>query len=236
MFLLELAKANRKSFYLLLWMGTLPLLVSSVITYYALSYEENIRLFGAMEWFAFFLLSCFSMGLALTPTTFIAIVTGYFLGIQAVIPMLIAYLIASFIGYNLTHFIDKGTFINSLRAVPSVSDFIQKLNTRQFGLIVLSRISPVLPFAIMNVVLPVIGIRLRSFLLAGFLGMLPRTLLFIWVGSQAKTLKTLLEKGERNSFLEVSFVLLLIISIMGFYVYLKNIISKKLEKGTKKEN
>ena len=43
---------------------------------------------------------------------------------------------------------------------------------------ILVRLSPVLPFSIMNLLMPALNIRLSVFLLAGFVGMLPRTLFF----------------------------------------------------------
>jgi uncharacterized membrane protein YdjX (TVP38/TMEM64 family) len=233
--LIKLARANRRSFFLLLWMATVPIIISGLITYFALDYESIIRAFDWKEWSLFFIASILSMAFALTPTTFMALLSGFFLGMEAIFAMAPCYLLASLIGYQLAHRIDKGIFLNTLNDIPKAKEFIKLLKGKQTGIIILSRISPVLPFAVMNVVLSVIKVRILPFLFAGFVGMLPRTLLFIWIGSQANELKTLLMEGGESHWDKVSFILLLLISLLGFYWYLKGMVNKILNKDQKKK-
>ncbi len=211
-------------------MAIVPLTVSSFMTVYALQYEEQIAAFGTLAWALYFIGSCFSMALALTPTTFIATLSGYFLGMGAAPFVILAYIIASFLGYQLTHLVDNGHFIETIRGLPGgrgekAFRFLEGIKNNQFGLTVMARISPVLPFALMNVMLPIAGIRLREFLLAGTLGMLPRTLFFIWLGSQAQELRTLIEEGSGGTS-QIIFILLLIISVLGLLYYGQRILKK----------
>lgn len=53
-----------------------------------------------------------------------------------------------------------------------------------FRLVFLLRLSPVLPFALMNYALGVTRVRFRDYLLASF-GMIPGTLLYVWTGKLA---------------------------------------------------
>lgn len=231
----QLARANRKTLFLFLWMAIMPLTVSSVISYYAISYELLIRSFESSTWILLLLASCFAMGFALTPTTFIALISGFFLGFSAAPYVVAAYTLASLLGYYLTYFIDNGTFLQTIRQLPGkksaqIEQIFQGLQGNQFGIIVMSRISPVLPFAIMNVVLPVAGVNLKNFLLAGTLGMLPRTLFFIWLGSQAQELRTLIEEGGADPASQVVFIALLAISLIGLFYYGKRILKRYVEK------
>jgi uncharacterized membrane protein YdjX (TVP38/TMEM64 family) len=52
-----------------------------------------------------------------------------------------------------------------------------------FTIVLLSRLSPVFPFNISNYVLSLTNVRFASYLLATWLGMLPGTVLFVYVGS-----------------------------------------------------
>jgi uncharacterized membrane protein YdjX (TVP38/TMEM64 family) len=52
-------------------------------------------------------------------------------------------------------------------------------------LVILVRLSPLIPFNVLNYALGVTRVRLRDFLLGSFLGMLPVTLLYVYVGSLA---------------------------------------------------
>lgn len=234
MLLTQLAHANRKTLFLFLWMALVPLTVSSVISFYAINYEPLVRSFESPTWLFLLLASCFTMGFALTPTTFIALLSGFFLGWKAAPYVVIAYTAASLIGYHLTHFIDNGTFLQTIKQLPGkkssqIEQFFKGLQGNQFGIIVMARISPVLPFAIMNVVLPVAGVNLKNFLIAGTLGMLPRTLFFIWVGSQAQELRTLIEEGNTDITSQLVFVVLLAISLIGLFYYGKKILKKYVE-------
>lgn len=230
----QILRTNRRSALLTLWMAIVPLTVSSLVTLYALSNEQFIQTFGQTEWAVFFVVSCFSMALALTPTTFIALLSGYFLGMACAPFVIIAYILASFLGYQLTHVVDNGHFIQTIKDLPGGKGekalrFLDGIQHNQFGLIIMARISPVLPFAIMNVLLPMAGVRLKAFLLAGTVGMLPRTLLFIWLGSQAQELRTLIEEGRSDFTAQLMFVLLLAISVFGLLYYGKRILSKYVQ-------
>ena len=78
----------------------------------------------------------------------------------------------------------------------------------------------------MNVMLPIAGVRLRDFLWAGTLGMLPRTIFFIWLGSQGQELRTLVEEGGQGSTSQILFITLLIVSGLGLLYYGKRILEK----------
>lgn len=229
-FFSDILRTNRRSTLLALWMAIVPLTISSLVTVYVLQYEDKIADFSTLAWALYFFGSCFSMALALTPTTFIATLSGYFLGMAAAPFVVLAYIVASFLGYQLTHLVDNGHFIETIRGLPGgrgekALRFLEGIKNNQFGLIVMARISPVLPFALMNVMLPIAGVRLREFLLAGTLGMLPRTLFFIWVGSQAQDVRTLIEEGD-SSISQVIFILLLLISVLGLLYYGQQILKK----------
>jgi uncharacterized membrane protein YdjX (TVP38/TMEM64 family) len=165
------------------------------------------------------------MGLALTPTTFVALVSGYFLGLPALAGVIASYTGASLIGFQLTRTVDQGQLINSIygwlgdERAKRLRQLLSGIADHQFGVIVMARLSPLLPFALMNVVLPVTGVRLVPFLVAGTLGMLPRTTFFVWLGSEAKTLRILVEEGGDGLLPRLLLIGLLVVSLVGFLYY-----------------
>ncbi len=235
MFLVPFFRENKHSLFLLVWMTIMPIVCSAIVTLLAIKYEVYIRSFNLPAWLIFFTGATITMALAMTPTTFIALLSGFFLSWLAVPFMLISYLVASALGFFLAKRVDQGKFLASIRKLPKVAGFINAINSKQLSFIVLCRISPVLPFAIMNVVLSMIHISFSKFLWGGFLGMLPRTLLFIWIGSTLHQLREIVETGRADAS-QISFFTLLTISVVGFYLYFKNLISKKItEKGHSNE-
>lgn len=223
MSLSQVFKKNKTSLFYTLLTGLMPVLISSTLSFYAIRYEEEIRQFDFSYWLVFYAISCFTMAFALTPTTFIALVSGYFLGWSALPFMSVAYLVASYIGYRAAAFFDHGKLLESLEQEKRAKQFIARLKTGELGIIVMSRLSPVLPFAMMNVVLAILRVDLKKFIWAGFLGMLPRTVTAVWVGNRAQQIRQLLESGDRDYFMEISYVVLFIISMAGFIYYFKRI-------------
>jgi uncharacterized membrane protein YdjX (TVP38/TMEM64 family) len=87
---------------------------------------------------------------------------------------------------------------------------------------VLSRLSPILPFAITNVLFSLAGANLRPYLGASLIGMLPRTLLTLLVGSQARQIRVLLEQGGGSPALKIGLGLLVMASLTGLYYYIRS--------------
>jgi len=69
--------------------------------------------------------------------------------------------------------------------------FLENVRANSFSWVFVTRLSPVFPFAITNALMAFLGVRVKQFFVAGTLGMLPRTLLALWTGTQAKTIQSL---------------------------------------------
>lgn len=52
--------------------------------------------------------------------------------------------------------------------------------------VLLLRLSPLVPFNVLNYALGLTGVRLRDYVVGSFFGMLPGTLLYVWLGSLAE--------------------------------------------------
>lgn len=61
-----------------------------------------------------------------------------------------------------------------------------------FKIVMLTRLSPVLPFNLLNYAFGLTRVRLRDFVLASWIGMFPGTVLYVSVGSAAKSLSDIL--------------------------------------------
>ena len=206
---------NIKSLCGLSLLGCMPLIFSSLITALLLRNEGYFLGLNTLQWLPYYLLSTCTMALAMTPSTFIALVSGYFLGWEGTLFMLTSYFLASAMGYKVGQMLDGGRLLNSLQQQPKVRQFLEGLRLREWPLMVMVRLSPVLPFSVMNLLMPALNIRFSIFLLAGFIGMLPRTLFSIWLGMQAKGLIALLQSSDETPFNAIILILLTIFSIGG---------------------
>jgi len=224
--MLDFLKKNTFTLFYTFFLGLMPLLVSSSISYWIITHEQEIQNFTFQNWTIAFIFACFTMAFALTPTTFIALLSGYFLGWEAFISVVISYWIASFLGYKTAQMIDGGRFLTILSEKPKVKQILENLQKDEFKIILLARLSPVLPFAITNVLFSFSGTKLRNFLTAGFLGMLPRTVLSIWIGTQAQEIKRLIEHPSEGNITQFLILGLIGGSILGLGYFVKKAVKR----------
>jgi uncharacterized membrane protein YdjX (TVP38/TMEM64 family) len=206
---------NKFSFFYLICLGVLPLLFSSAVLVWLVYNQGMLKFLGLTGWIKLYLLSVFTMAFALTPTTFIALITGYFLGMSGAFLALPSYVSASLLGFYAGRFVDRGNLLTSVGGNEKVSTFLRNLKEKEFTFIVLSRLSPVLPFSLMNFVLSAMQVNLKNFLTAGTLGMLPRTLLFIWVGTRAVNLQDMLKNPGQELFVNLITIGLVVLTVAG---------------------
>ncbi len=68
----------------------------------------------------------------------------------------------------------------------------QAVADQGFKIVMLTRLSPVLPFNLLNYAFGLTRVRTRDFILASWIGMFPGTLLYVSIGSAAKSLSDIL--------------------------------------------
>jgi uncharacterized membrane protein YdjX (TVP38/TMEM64 family) len=219
--MLNFFKKNTFTILYTFFLGLMPLLVSSSLSYWVITHEQEIQNFTFQNWIIAFIIACFTMAFALTPTTFIALLSGYFLGWEAFLPVAFSYWIASYIGFKTAQMIDGGRFLKILSEKPQVKQVLENLQKDEFKIILLARLSPILPFAVTNVLFSFSGTKLRNFLTAGFIGMLPRTILSIWIGTQAQEIKRLIEHPSEGNISQILIVGLIGGSIFGLGYFVK---------------
>jgi uncharacterized membrane protein YdjX (TVP38/TMEM64 family) len=68
-----------------------------------------------------------------------------------------------------------------------------------FKIVLLTRLSPVLPFNLLNYAFSLTGVPFRTYILASWLGMLPGTIMYVYLGSAANSLAVLLSGEQPTS-------------------------------------
>lgn len=211
---------------LLAWAGIMPLVGSSVVSYWTLTHEAffmdlslpQIGLMWAVTW----VLMCFS----LLPTTFVALFYGYVFGLEKALPLVAsAYLLAAWASYGLIRLFDHAQISQTLLSNPRTARAMHKLQRNSWGIIIAARISPLLPFSVMNVIFTVLQINILRFLAGSFIGMLPRTLLAIYVGAQATHLADALQNPHSSeTWIRFTPLLLLGISTIVLSLYARKVL------------
>lgn len=193
----KLLYLNRRSFIVSAIAVFLPILGSLLSLYVIIIYPEGTEWIKSNSLF-FFMTTALTMAVLLTPTSFIASLSGFLFGLTSLFYVVPAYLMASLLGYMVGQRLDKGTLLKSMVEVDNKQLLKNTVASNPFWFVILCRISPILPFGLMNLMLPAFGVKIKAFIVAGTLGMLPRTILFVWVGSVAQSLMEALEGSEEG--------------------------------------
>jgi uncharacterized membrane protein YdjX (TVP38/TMEM64 family) len=91
---------------------------------------------------------------------------------------------------------------------PKLAAIGRAVAREDFKLVLLTRLSPVLPFNMLNYALGLTGVRFGNYLLASWIGMLPGTVMYVYLGSAANSVASLLsEETPRSTSQQVLFVL-----------------------------
>lgn len=230
-FLTKTLKALHKhirSVSMVILSALLPILASTGITVLLLYFESELLVWNFWQWLILYVGVSILMGFALMPTTLMAFLTGYFLSFEGTPLMIGSYLIASYIGYQVGLFLEGKKIHKNLLEKPKVSRFLASLKEKSWKLIILVRLSPILPFAVTNLVLSAIRFPIKIFLIGSFIGMIPRTLFTIYIGTKAQSLKVLIENETKTDFpySEIIIVLLTLITIFGIGRMVRNSIKE----------
>lgn len=202
-------------FTALIFIAVLPLIVSGNIL---LLLRANAHWFqdpDAFTYIVFFSASIFTMGLALTPTTFIAIISGHFWGWMGLPGVIIGYAFAAVLGYaagnRLNHLLPEKKLVE----LDELKPFRENIQKHELEMIIYGRLSPVLPFAMMNFAFSALKPSYNKFIFGSLIGMFPRTLVFFIAGMQASNIWAFLLNPSLRGGLELIPLLLIIISTFG---------------------
>jgi uncharacterized membrane protein YdjX (TVP38/TMEM64 family) len=232
----NLIRENASTFVSMLLLVVVPVIVSSTL---AVVLYSNQSFLVDMSWaklLFYFVAISITMALALTPTTFVALVSGFYLSWSGFPGIVVAYGIASLIGYSIAQLIDHGKMMSFLNRFEKARVLMQELRNQSWSLIILTRISPVLPFALMNFVLSLMQIDKKRFFIASIVGMLPRTFFFFWIGTQASDIINLLQDPDSDTSGRLLMISLIVISIGGLYFVFDHALKKALQKVAAKND
>ncbi|GAB4037958.1 TVP38/TMEM64 family protein [Spirosoma gilvum] len=193
-----------------------PIVFTSVLTYYAIVYEPIIAEFTTWQWVAI-TLTCAITSAGLTPPTMLALIFGYFLGWNAVLPMFVINFGGILFINLIVRWLDHDWVLAFIRRNPKAQSVLDRILTNELEVIFFAKLSPILPFGLTNLMFALSGARLKNILLGGFLGMTPRTILAVWSGHEAHAIKTLLDNPNQGSWSQIIVVGLVIVSIAGLW-------------------
>jgi uncharacterized membrane protein YdjX (TVP38/TMEM64 family) len=102
------------------------------------------------------------------------------------------------VAFLIARYLARDRVTQRLKKYPQAAAIDRAIENNGFKAVVLLRLQPLLPFNILNYALGLTNIRLRDYMLASWIGMLPATVLYVYLGSVMNDISDLL-RGRPNS-------------------------------------
>ncbi len=154
-----------------------------------LRWQQDAGFAGILAFAAFYVIG----GIAMVPGTLLTLGAGFtygpLLGVLIVSPASVA---AATLSFLLGRTLLRGWVEQRLTQHPRFGVVDEAVRTSGIKVIVLLRLSPLFPFSVLNYGLGLTQIRLRDYILGSFLGMLPATCLYVYLGSLITNVHALL--------------------------------------------
>lgn len=137
-----------------------------------------------------------ALALALLPSLVMAALAGALFGIAGLIPAVASYLLACCAAFEVVRRYLQPPVQAAVQRSPRARAIQEKLQEADLKIIILSRLSPALPFAVMNILLGVSPLSRSTYIWGSLLGMLPRTTVAVAAGAGAQAALTALSEGR----------------------------------------
>ena len=202
-----------------LWVTVLPFVGSLVFAAYY-DFLEAYQLHTGLDFFIYTIIGALLMGLAILPTTLIALASGFYFGWPSLPFLILGYSLASAIGYILGKITNMGLTEKLFKKNPKFHAALESRKEKEGSLVFFVRISPVVPFAVSNFLFANLNIKLWKVLVYGIPGMLTRTVIAFAAGVAASSY--IAAKESMNTPLQWGIgIALLVIGVGGIYRYVK---------------
>lgn len=136
------------------------------------------------------------LGLALLPSTLTAVLIGFIWGWTALPLLVIGYTAASILGYGWGKALSGNSLQILLTHYPKAAKLIEEKKGHWGQLVFFTRLSPVIPFALSNLLFSLLSTGYKNLLIYGTLGMLPRTLIAFYSGTLANGIYQAIRQEE----------------------------------------
>ena len=219
----EAGRNNPKITFAVLWVSLMPSIGSFVLVPWTLHQSEWISLLdfsSPQVAFTALTVSTLLMGLAIMPTTLIAALSGFLLGWKAFPWLVLGYSMATLFGYAWGKSLSGESLDFLLHKYPKAKKLLEQKKENIGELIFFVRLSPIIPFALSNLLFALIKSGWVKLILFGTLGMLPRTTLVFFSGTLVSDIYSAL-KSEGISGKGWFFLGFLMLSFWGIWRFFK---------------
>ena len=193
-----------------------------------LSWIQNLGAVGAFVFIPIYVIATVS----LVPGSILTVGAGVVFGVTwGSIYVFIGAILGETLAFLLGRYVARDWIKGKIEGNETFTALDQALNREGLKIILLTRLSPIFPFSLLNYAFGVTGISLRDYLL-GSIGMIPMTITYVYLGSLAGDLITINNATQFASpQLQWTLKIVGLLATIGVTVLVTRIASQALEES-----
>jgi uncharacterized membrane protein YdjX (TVP38/TMEM64 family) len=150
----------------------------------ALMQIEGLGAGGAIAFIAIYAIAT----VAFIPGSFLTLGAGVVYGtVQGFIYVFVGATVGATLAFLVGRYVARGWVARKIAGAPKFKAIDEAIGREGLKIVLLTRLSPVFPFCLLNYALSLTGVSLRDYLF-GFIGMIPGTMMYVYIGSLAHDL------------------------------------------------
>ncbi|EKB49197.1 hypothetical protein B879_02208 [Cecembia lonarensis LW9] len=219
----EASRINPKMAAGILWVSIMPALGSMLAVPLALTNSKflaEMNFYDPLTGSLALLTAVALMGFALMPTTMLAALSGFLLGWSAFPWLVLGYTLATLLGYGWGKGLGQDSLDLLLEKYPKAKALLDQKKGSIGELIFFVRLSPIIPFALSNLLFALMHSGWKKLVIFGTIGMLPRTTLVFLSGTMVSSMYEAI-KSEGITGKGWIFAGLLLLSIWGIWRFFR---------------
>ena len=167
----------------------------------------------------------------LVPGSLLTLLGGFLFGIfEGVILVSLSSVVGAGFAFLIGRYFARDWVESQTRNLEGWKQFDRAISSRGFYIVLMTRLSPVFPFNLLNYSLGLAMIQFRDYLLASWLGMAPATVLYVYFGSISLTLPDLFAGESTGNNWQYALMAIGLIATLSLVIVLARLASSILKK------
>ncbi|KAM3093961.1 TVP38/TMEM64 family protein [Phormidesmis sp. 146-35] len=197
--------------------------------YETLIWIQNLGTVGAVVFIGLYILAT----VLLIPGSILTLGAGVVFGVAlGTIYVFIGATIGATLAFLIGRYLARGWVAKRIASHDKFSAIDAAIAREGLKIVLLTRLSPVFPFVLLNYALGITQVSLRDYVL-GCVGMIPGTMMYVYIGSLAGSLATIQNSGQSPEAQRVQWVIRIVglIATVAVTLYITRIARSALQKS-----
>ncbi|UBF29366.1 TVP38/TMEM64 family protein [Kovacikia minuta CCNUW1] len=175
--------------------GSLGQVNPQAILQNALLWVQNLGAIGTIAFIAIYVLAT----ILFIPASFLTLGGGALFGVVwGTVFVFVGASVGATLAFLIGRYLAQGWVIKQIEGNDKLSAINAAIAREGFKIVLLTRLSPIFPFNLLNYALSITQVSLKDYLY-GFIGMVPGTVLYVYLGAVIGDVADLTSKRERTS-------------------------------------